>query len=256
MASSTKKIAVIAHRGASGTAPENTLASIKLALEMHVDMIEIDIHLSKDSIPVVIHDETLNRTTNGKGKVKDFSVKELKKLDAGKWFSDKYINEEIPTLEEVIELTKGKCILLIEIKNGSSIYPNIEKITLNIIKNKNAQNDCIIQSFDDEVTRNLEKQNCTIQLQKLVTGNLRFIPFHLVDTKIKFGSIYKYKNVSAINPNLNYVNKDVVNKIHTAGQKIFCWTVNKNKDMIRMIECGVDGIITNYPEKLIEILKK
>ncbi len=256
MASSTKKIAVIAHRGASGNAPENTISSIKLALEMHVDMIEIDVHLSKDSVPVVIHDETLSRTTNGNGNVKDYSIKELKKLDAGKWFSEKYINEQIPTLEEVLEQTKGKCILLIEIKNGSSIYPNIEKIILNIIKDKNAENDCIIQSFDDEVILNLENQNCSVQLQKLVTGNIRFLPFHLVDSKIKFGSIYRYKNVSAINLNFKYVNKVVVNKIHAAGQKTFCWTVNKNKDMIRLIDCGVDGIITNYPEKLIEILKK
>lgn len=247
------KIAIIAHRGASGSAPENTIAAIQLALKMEADMIEIDVHLSKDGIPVIIHDETLNRTTNGKGEVKNFNVEDLKKLDAGKWFSDKYIGEKIPTLEEVITLIKGKCILLIEIKHGSSIYPNIEKTVLEIIHDKKAEKECIIQSFECEVLDNLRKLNCPVEIQKLVTGNVPFLPLH-IDSKLKFGSIYQYQKVSAINPNFKFVNTNAVNKIHASGKKIFTWTVNEEQEMKRMIEYGVDGIITNFPEKLKAIL--
>ncbi len=251
-----KKTAVIAHRGDSGNAPENTLSAIKSALNLKVDMIEIDVHLSKDSVPVVIHDHTLERTTNGKGKVKNYTINDLKKLDAGSWYSKKYSNEQIPTLEEVLNLTKGNCVLLIEIKNGSSTYPEIEKIVLNKIKENNAEKYCIIQSFDDEVLNNLDQLKCTVEIQKLVTGNIPFLPMHLVDTKLKFGSILKYKKVSAINPNFKFVDRNITKKIHDFGKKIFVWTVNDQNEMSRLIDCGVDGIITNFPEKLIALNKK
>ena len=250
-----RKVAIIAHRGASGNAPENTLSAVKLAIGIKVDMIEIDVHLSKDNIPVVIHDNILDRTTNGKGKVKDYTISDLKTLDAGNWFSKNYQHERIPTLEEVIDLTKGNCILLIEIKNGSSIYPNIENIIIDTIKNKKAEKDCIIQSFEDEVLDNLRKLKCPIEIQKLVTRDIPFLPLHL-DSKLKFGSILDYKNVTAINPYYKSVNKDFVDKIHASGKKTFIWTVDKEIEMNRLINLGVDGIITNFPEKLKAIIDK
>ncbi len=110
---------VIAHRGASGYAPENTLASIRKGLDMGADMVEIDIHLSKDGEVVVIHDATLERTTDGTGKVQSKTLEELKKLNAGSWFGKEFSQEKIPTLKEVIDLMDGKALLLIELKNDS-----------------------------------------------------------------------------------------------------------------------------------------
>jgi glycerophosphoryl diester phosphodiesterase len=111
-------VLAIAHRGFSGAAPENTLAAFKRAMEVGSDMIELDVHLSKDGQVVVIHDDTLKRTTSGMGKVADFSLQELKRLDAGKWFGSRFFGEKIPTLNEVLELTRGKIPIHIELKEG------------------------------------------------------------------------------------------------------------------------------------------
>ncbi len=119
---------ILAHRGASAYAPENTMAAFKKAIEMNADGIELDVHLSKDGYIVIIHDERVDRTTDGKGEVKDFSLDELKKLDAGSWFSDEYKGEKIPTLEELLSLIKNTEIYLnIEIKAGYRVYPDIEE---------------------------------------------------------------------------------------------------------------------------------
>jgi glycerophosphoryl diester phosphodiesterase len=248
-----KKISIIAHRGASGNAPENTLAAFKLALENHVDFIEIDVHLSKDSVPVVIHDNTLNRTTNGKGLVFEHELKQLKKLDAGSWFSKTHQGEKIPTLEEVINLTKGKCKLLIEIKHGSNRYPNIEELTLQIIHKLQVQNQCIIQSFDEDVIANLKKLKCSVEVHKLIEGDFPVKLYNIyssINHKTKKGKA----SIGAINPNQSSVNQKFIKNIHKQKKKTFIWTVNDQKDMMRMIKMGVDGIITNYPEKLKKLI--
>lgn len=119
-------IMVIAHRGFSGQAPENTLASFQKAVELGSDMIELDVRFSKDGQVVVIHDDTIDRTTNGRGKVADYTLKELKQFDAGSWFAPQFSGERIPTLKEVLELVKGKVLVNIEIKDES---PGQYKIT-------------------------------------------------------------------------------------------------------------------------------
>ena len=148
---------IIAHRGASGLAPENTLAAIKKAIELKADLIEIDVHQTKDSIIVVIHDKKINRTTSGKGRVKDLFYKEIRRYDAGKWFDPKFEGERVPTLEEVLRLVHGQTKLLIEIKGDDNFYPNIEKHVYEILKTYNAQNWCEIHSFYDQVLYNFFK---------------------------------------------------------------------------------------------------
>jgi glycerophosphoryl diester phosphodiesterase len=118
---------IIGHRGAAGLAPENTLASIEKALSLGVDRIEIDIHQTKDNVLVVIHDETLERTTNGKGKIKDLTYREILKYSAGAKFSPACENEKVPTLAEVLDLIDGKSQLLIELKKATAITPELLK---------------------------------------------------------------------------------------------------------------------------------
>lgn len=249
-----KKPIVIAHRGASAYAPENTLAAIKKAIEMGVDMVEIDVQLTKDKQIVLMHDLTVDRTTNGKGRVKDLSFNEIRKLDAGSWFAPQFAGEKVPTLEEVIETVKGKCKLLIEVKRVKTKKPEIEAKIIQLIDKYNAHKWCIVQSFETEVVKNIQAIDNTIECHKLVTMNLSVLPLHL-DSRIKTGTIYKYKSVQAINPYFKMLNKRKVDKIHGRGQKILTWTVNEKEDMKRMIELGVDGIITNYPDRLMELLK-
>lgn len=246
---------VVAHRGASGYAPENTMAAIKKAITMGVDMIEIDVQLSKDNEVVLMHDLTVDRTTNGKGKVRDLYLEEIKKLDAGKWFSSEFSGEKVPTLEEVIQAINGQCKLLIEVKRVKSKKLEIENKIVQLINKYNAYNWCIVQSFETQVIKNIQALDKSIECHKLVTMNISVLPLH-IDSRIKTGTIYKYKTVQSINPYFKMLNKRKVNKIHSRGQKIITWTVNEPEDMKRMIEMGVDGIITNYPDRLIQLLKK
>jgi glycerophosphoryl diester phosphodiesterase len=246
---------VVAHRGASGYAPENTMAAIKKAITMGVDMIEIDVQLSKDNEVVLMHDLTVDRTTNGKGKVRDLYLEEIKKLDAGKWFSSEFSGEKVPTLEEVIQAINGQCKLLIEVKRVKSKKLEIENKIVQLINKYNAYNWCIVQSFETQVIKNIQALDKSIECHKLVTMNISVLPLH-IDSRIKTGTIYKYKNVQSINPYFKMLNKRKVKKIHSYGQKVITWTVNEPEDMKRMIEMGVDGIITNYPDRLIQLLKK
>lgn len=146
---SRNKIMNIAHRGASGYAPENTLAAFDKAVEMQADYIEIDVQLSKDDLPVIIHDDTLDRTTNGTGNVSAYTLEELRSLDAGSWFDKKYAGEKIPSLNEVLEMYGEKINILIELKSPE-LYPGVEeKVAEALAKYKlDTSNNIVIQSFN------------------------------------------------------------------------------------------------------------
>ncbi len=245
---------VIAHRGSSGNAPENTLVSFRKAIEMGADFIELDIHLSKDGELIVMHDETVNRTTNGKGKIRELTLAEIKGLDAGSWFNEEFKGVVVPTLGEVLELTKlvstsktkegfpRLCKILIEVKGTSQKYPGIEKKLLDLLINNNSLSQCIIQSFDPGILGQLNKLDSSLNLHLLVIGGLfpKKIPSY----------------IKAINPNFHFATEKKINKLHLQNRKIFVWTVNEEKKMKKMIEAGVDGVISNYPERLIKLIKK
>ena len=246
-----KNTLIIAHRGASGSAPENTLSAFVKAVEAGADMIELDVHQTKDGVVVCIHDEDLSRTTSGNGKVNKFTFNELQNFDAGIKFNEKFKGEKIPSLEEVLK--QIKLPLLIEIKKGEGYYHGIENKIFELLKKYDLKNQCVIQSFESSVLDKFRKLGGGIELHKLVTGNIPIIPLH-IDNKLKTGSITKYSKFPAINPNYRFISKKLVNKLHHEGKKIFTWTVNNESDMLKMVQYGVDGIITNYPEQLVKIL--
>jgi glycerophosphoryl diester phosphodiesterase len=242
----------IAHRGASADAPENTMAAFLLAEKQGADMIELDVHFTKDGQVVVMHDNSLDRTTNGKGKIIDCNYSDLKKLDAGIKFSSKFKGERIPLLEDVIKNTQLP--LLIEVKRSGRKFRGIEKKIIKIISEHHAEHRCFIQSFETSVLKNFKALNAHLPLYKLVTGNIPILPLH-IDSKLQVGKITRYK-WEAINPNHLFVTKSLVKKIHAKNKKIYTWTVNKKEDMKKLIDYGVDGIITNYPAVLKSILDK
>ncbi|MBX2842123.1 MAG: hypothetical protein KTR26_10140 [Flammeovirgaceae bacterium] len=251
-----KKITIIAHRGASGHAPENTLAAFTTALDMQSDVIELDIHLSKDGEVVVIHDESVERTTNGFGLVKDLTLSELKGLDAGEWFGSDYKGENIPTLKESLELIKGSAKVLIEIKTGRDgfIYTNIEKKTIEIVNNLEALDWCVIQSFEPYYLQTARKYNKEIEIQRLLFSDYSPFPF-FSDTEFKAGDFVEYEvGYTAINPYFMSLTAGKVNTLHERGFKTNPYTVNKEDEMKKLIAMGVDGIITNYPDVLKGIL--
>lgn len=244
---------IIAHRGASGSAPENTLAAVNKALEIGVDMVEIDVHQTKDKEIVVIHDNTVNRTTNGRGRVRDYSLKHLKALDAGSWFSSEFKNERVPALAEVIKLVKGKAELLIEIKS-SGAYPGIEEIIIKILEENDFVKQCVIHCFNSVSLKKIRTHHPEVRIQKLVLGNIFFLPLH-IDYRPQLGHYHHYDFVSGINPNHKYINEMMLKKIQQKGQTVYVWTQNDEEKMKELISLGVDGIITDYPEKLKKIIQ-
>ncbi|MEM3437355.1 MAG: glycerophosphodiester phosphodiesterase family protein [Nitrososphaerales archaeon] len=220
-------IDIIAHRGASAYEPENTLRAIRRALELNAKMIEVDVRLSKDEQIVVIHDESVDRTTNGKGLVKNLMLEELKKLDAGK-------GERIPTLQEVIDVVKKKAILIIEIK-----VPNIENSIIKIIENEGIEKEVIVTSFNHHILKKIKNLNPIIK-----TGVIfKCYPIKSVDLALN-------ANANSLFPEHTYLSKEMVEEAHSNNLKIYPWTVDNPNRANELIEMGVDGIVTNKPDLL------
>ncbi|MFN0200312.1 MAG: glycerophosphodiester phosphodiesterase [Bacteroidia bacterium] len=233
-AQNDKKITLTGHRGAAGLAPENTLASVQKALDLGCERIEIDVHQTIDKRIVVIHDKTIDRTTNGIGLIKEMNFAEIGKYSAGIKFDKNFESEKIPTLEEVIELINGRCVLVIEVKDGNSYYPDIEKNIVTIIQKYHAKKWCLVHSFSDEVLRNFHALDSEIILHKL------FI-------KKVFYNFKKYDYVQEFSFYWKFLHKSTIKKVHKLGKKVNVWTVNEPENMQKMVEKGVDGIITNFP---------
>ncbi|NRD78650.1 glycerophosphodiester phosphodiesterase [Bacillus sp. BRMEA1] len=234
----------IGHRGAAGYCPENTFASFHKALELGADYLEIDIQMTKDEELVVIHDATVNRTSNGKGKVKDFTLSEIQTLDAGSWFKPEFAGEKIPSFNEFLDEFAGKAGLLIELKKPS-LYPGIEaKLANELIKrglvgaNKHP---IIVQSFDRTSLKHFHNLLPSVPIGVLVKNRaVNGIP----NKDLQFFSEF----ATYINPKIAIVNKRLINRIHQHGFKVFIWTVKKKSEANMLQRIGVDGIVSDYPD--------
>jgi len=238
--SRNSKTICIAHRGGAAYAPENTLAAIKNAVKIGADYAEIDVHLSKDGEIVVIHDDELERTTNGKGQVKDKTLKELKRLDAGSWFSPKFKGERIPTLEEVLDTAKGKIGIVIEIKNGPNFYEGIEEKVVKLVRKKDMVDDVIVISFDHSCLKKVHKLDPGIKTGALYYANI-------LDMK----NLSKTTGAKYMCPGWHLVTADSIKEAHKNGLKVNIWTVNDAATMRKFIKMGVDCISTDKPDILL-----
>jgi len=241
-------ILVIAHRGFSGTAPENTLIAFQKGIEVGSDMIELDVHLSRDGEIVVIHDETLDRTTNGKGLVVDHTLKELKRLDAGSSFGPQFAGEKIPTLKEVLELAKGRGLVNIEIKNPTHGKYSIAELTEKVLREVNQtgmMGRVIFSCFNPAALDWIERREPRAWVAFLFHRPWNFFP-----------DIPGSQEYSVLNLRNIHLTRGKVAEIKKAGKKINVYTVNTEEEMEQFIRWGVDGIITNHPDKLIKILQK
>lgn len=227
-----KEPLVIGHRGAMGHETENTLASIQKAMDLGVDMIEIDVFKIKSGEIVVFHDETVDRLTNGPGNIETYDIFELSKLivDGG---------HKIPMLQDVLKLVDNKVALNIELK-GSGTADRVNFIMNYYIKEKNwSPQNFVISSFKWDELREIRKQNPEVALAILTEEN----PTEAIP-------VAKELNALAINPYFKTLDAAVIAQIREAGFKVYTWTVNEPQDIEAMKELGVDGIITNYPERV------
>jgi glycerophosphoryl diester phosphodiesterase len=247
---------IVAHRGASGVAPENTLAAIRLALKQGADVIENDIMRTSDDQLVIMHDVSLARTTDveevfpdrSPWNVSTFTLAEIKRLDAGSWFSPKFAGERVPTLREWV-LAVGSAGMLLEAKDPQ-LYPGIE-----------TDIDKELRSMP-EFTRALRAGRVTMQ-----AGDEQWLrAYHDLAPDVPIGLLYYGRPTDAelvaastwldqANPALGNIDKGIVDRIHELGMTTNVWTVNGGQDMYRAIEWQVDGIITNYPKVLADVIK-
>jgi len=242
-----KEIQILAHRGASGIAPENTMPAFEKAIAAQTDYIELDVHLSIDSVVVVMHDFSVDRTTNGIGLIADLNSDYIGTLDAGEKFDSKYAGTKVPLLEEVIKKVNGRAKLLIEIKEKIGANTGIEKGVVELIEKYHSKEWCVVQSFNDESLLRVHQLDPTIELHKLIVFKMRFLPY-IFDGKIHYFDIDNYKHVSALNMHQLFVEDSFVDKIHQKGKKIFVWGCT-NEDSCKLEDMTlIDGIITNYPE--------
>ncbi len=252
----SKKPLIIAHRGASGLAPENTLPAFEKALEIGVDRIEMDLRQTIDGEVVVIHDKTIMRTTNGWGSVRKLSLNRIKRYSAGAWFHHSFSEVKVPTFREVLELVQGRATLLLEIKNGSPYHHGIESNILKLINEFEAHDWCIVQSFNDRVLSNFRKSpKLQSDVQKLFEAFIPVAPFY-GGSRFSYKRVKTYDFAEEININYRYVNPRVVRKVHQLGKKVNVWTVNQEVNLKKYTDMGVDGIITDFPDVLKRIIEK
>lgn len=232
----------VAHRGAAGYAPENTIAAFDKGLEMKADYIEIDVQRSKDGQLVVIHDTTVDRTTDGTGKVGELTLEQLRSLDAGSFKGEQFAGERIPTFDEVLDRFHGKIGILIELK-APELYPGIEEAVAGELKERNLDkpqnNKIIIQSFNFNSMKKMDALLPEVPIGVLTSSRL-----HITDLALEEFAAY----ADYFNPSYGLVSKELVDKVHNLGMEIQSWTVRSPEAAQFLIDMKVDGIITDYPD--------
>ncbi len=229
----------IGHRGAAGSAPENTLASFRRAVALGVDGVELDLRRTRDGALVVIHDETLDRTTSGTGRVAERALAEIRTLDAGSWMGPEFAGERVPTLEEVATALPERIALFLEVKAISWQNPAIAEDVARVLREAGLLARARVSSFDHRLLRRLRAL-----LPELRTGALfELLPADPVGLARACGAL-------ALHPSFEYLDAELVEAAHRAGLEVFTWTVNAAADIDRAGSLGIEGIMSDYPERL------
>lgn len=239
---------IFAHRGASGDYPENTMLAFKKALLIGVDGIELDVHKSKDGQLIVIHDEDAQRTYKGKGLIKDYTLEELKSLDCRKFEFRKNGECGICTLRDVIKLIQKEDIILnIETKTDE-IHYDLEEDVVNMINEYGVKDKILISSFYHETIKNLKKLDQNIKYGALYENKSNYESHESIVQHAKDIGVY------SINISVDLATKETVQMAHNNGIKVLVYTVNSPMVMRKMIDYNVDGVFTDFPELMKEVL--
>jgi glycerophosphoryl diester phosphodiesterase len=234
---------IVAHRGASGYAPENTFAAFRRAIAMGAGFIETDLHLSRDARFVAIHDASVNRTTNGQGAVHDFTLADLRKLDVGSWFGSEFAGERIPTLEEILEFAKKHDVVFyLEIKPSGSWGG--EHALISALRESGEIARTVIISFDPLILTNIRAIEPTVMTGLLFDGK--------VDNPLEKAVEIGARQIAARG---DLVSPKFLKDARERDLQVVCWTVNHPGHMRLLAEAGVDGIMSDYPDRLVELVR-
>jgi len=237
----------IAHRGASGLTPENTLAAFSKAIEIGVDAVELDVHATKDRRVVVIHDSTLDRTTDAKGKVSELTLAEILKADAGIHFGSDFSHERIPTLDESLDLIKNNAITVVEIKQK-----DIAEEVVKAIEDTNALDDVLVISFHPSVLCDIRRIHPRIPTGLLIGANAA------EDSYVQgIEYVHKTAEVGASTLSLSHpaVTPELARAVRERGVNLWTWTIDDVDRMREVLDCGLDGITSNYPDRFKQLIE-
>lgn len=251
-----KDIVNVSHRGASAYAPEHTIAAYEMGEKMHGDYIELDLQMTKDGHLIAMHDVTLDRTTDGTGSIKDYTLNEIKQLDAGSWFNEKYPYAskaeyeglKVPTLEEVFKKFGKNNSYYIETKSPD-VYPGMEKELLRLVEKYKINKDkLLVQSFSPQSLKVMNELDPSIKLVQLIS--------YKANAEITNEEIMEIKQYAmGIGPNHTYLNEEYVQKVVNSGLELHPYTVNDKERMKQLINWGVTGMFTNHPDLLHDVKK-
>lgn len=229
----------IAHRGASGITPENTRVAFVKALDLGADMIEFDVQLTRDELPIIFHDETLERTTNGSGRVGETDFATISRLDAGSWFGASFADHEVPTLEEVLGLLSGRVMLNIELKPDTRVEQLVRRVVTAVARFELFQS-VIFSSFHVGSLRSLR----------------RLVPDARIGVLCQRGELPSALGIAdelgavALHPAAAMVDTDLVREAHARKLSVYPWTVNEPGEIALLRALGIDGIFTDYPDRV------
>lgn len=236
---------VIAHRGGRKWGPENTLAVFRKCVDAECYGVELDIHRAKTGELVVLHFDDLTKTTSGKGLVKDKTLRQLKRLSAGAWFSPEFATEKIPTLKEVLDIIDGQLMVNVEVKNAPDAYPGIEDDLIELLDAYGYSTTIIVSSFDHAFLKRFKEKTDAYKTGLLVNGLLLDLPAYAAQV-----------GTTAWHPQFVNLRADQVKLAQQAGIEVNVWTLNEVSEWNSAVHMGVDGIVTDDPEGLEEYLAK
>ncbi|MBX2992889.1 MAG: glycerophosphodiester phosphodiesterase [Bacteroidetes bacterium] len=240
---------IVAHRGSSGVAPENTLAAFRQAIADGADMIELDVRMTKDFELVVLHDRSVNRTTNGKGKVRDLTLADLRSYDAGSWFGRKFSGERIPSLREVIDILPHHVNLNIEVKTDGETRKRIafEESLLLVIREKNFARRVLVSSFDHKFLRRYHALDPTMKIGALY--------FPLRDAARKPSTLARRVGASVFICSVTQLRKSFIDDAERNGIALACYGVNSRRQLAKARQSGVKIVVTDYPKEIRKLLR-
>jgi glycerophosphoryl diester phosphodiesterase len=241
-----KRPLIFAHRGASKAAPENTLPAFEAAMRLGADGVETDVQYSSDGAMVIFHNTTLEKTSTGTGRVTAYTLAELRQLDAGSWFDPTFAGTRIPTLDEALELLKGKLLINVELKVLDSLRSGLGADAVRAIRAHDMADQVVISSFNPFALRGAKQAGPEIECALLLA--------HDLPGWMRWGVTRRYSRADGLHPDLEMVNETYLAHAQKLGLPVRVWTVDDEAAVRRLIGLGVDAIITNVPDRLAAII--
>ena len=237
---------IFAHRGDLAHAPENTLPAFQQAIQKGADGVELDVKLTADGHVIVIHDSTVDRTTDGKGRVASLPLEAIRKLDAGKWFNEKFAGTKVPLLEEVFEVVGKDKMINIELKDYTVSHDGLVEKVCELIKRHDNHNQILFSSFFPSTLK------VAAQALPEIPRGLLAMPGLLGLWTRSFG--FMFGDYQALHPHIASTSREQMQRAHRLKRRVHVWTVNKPEEIIQLKEWGVDGIITDDPQTAVRVL--